>query len=129
MLFGCPAPTELVAKGGTMNGERRHDPRILTEIYFTIKMQSAASVIDVFFVFDDSPYVGTAYRIRAAAALRKLRRRHRQNWKVAPRGAASARLRLQMRRLQPDHLGRAGPAGRHVPPPGDIDQAAAALTG
>ena len=93
----------------------------------TIKMQSAAIFVDVFFVFDDSPYVGTAYRLPAAAALRNLRRRHRQYRKITARRVAPARLCLQMRRLPQDHIGRGGAAGRHVPSSDDIDAAATAL--
>jgi hypothetical protein len=104
------------------------EPRILTEFYSTIKMQSAASLTRVFFVFNDSPYVRTAYRSPLAAALRDLRSRHGPNWKITANRIAPARLRLQMRRLQPDHVGRTGAAGRHVPSPGDVDPAATALT-
>jgi len=127
MLFGCSAMAELVAKAGPSKAKFGLDPRILTENNFTIKMQSAASIIDVIFVFDDSPYAGTAYRIRPAAALRRLRHRHRSSRKAATRRRAATRLRLQMRRLQPDHVGRAGAAGGHVPPPPDVDTAAATL--
>ena len=40
------------------------------------------------------------------AALRKLRHMHGPNWKVAADRLAPARLRLQMRPLQPDHRDR-----------------------
>jgi hypothetical protein len=40
-------------KSWTPESECCHEPRILTEDNFTIKMQSAASFIDVFFGFDE----------------------------------------------------------------------------
>ena len=66
-------------------------------------------------------YVLTAFRNRFAAALRNLRDRHGQDRKAAPNRIAPARLRLQVRRLQPDHVGRAGAAGRNDPSPGGVD--------
>ena len=51
-------------------------------------------------------------RKRFAATLRNLRSRHRQNWQAAADRAASPRLRLQMRPLQPDHVGGARAAAR-----------------
>jgi hypothetical protein len=70
-------------------------------------------------------YVLTAFRNQSAAALRNLRDRHGQHRKAAPNRIAPARLRLQVRRLQPDHIGRAGAAGRGDPSPGGINAAAA----
>ena len=112
-----------------MDAKTEHgpEPRILTEFYSTIKMQSAASLTHVFFVLNDSPYVRTAYRNPPAAALRNLRSRHGTNWKITASRVAPARLRLQVLRLQPDHVGRTGAAGRHVTSPDAVDPAAAAL--
>lgn len=71
-------------------------------------------------------YVRTAFRSRSAAVLRNLRGWHGQDWKAAPNWIAPARLRLQMRRLQPDHVGRAGAAGTSGPSPHSADTAVAA---
>jgi hypothetical protein len=79
------------------------------------------------FASNDSSYVRTAFRDRPAAALRHLRRGHGQNWKAAAGRTAPARVRLQMRCLQPDHLDRAGTAGRHQPSQGSVNAAATAL--
>ena len=103
------------------------EPRILTEFYSTIKMQSAASLTHVFFVFNDSPYVRTAHRNPPAAALRNLRHRHGPNWKIAASRIAPARLRLQVLHLQPDHVDRTRAAGRHVTSPADVDPTDTAL--
>ena len=66
-------------------------------------------------------YARIAFRDLSAAALRELRRGDGQDWKAAPNRIAPARLRLQVRRLQPDHVGRAGAAGRNDPLPGSVD--------
>src|SRR5207253_5187367 len=98
--------------------------------FSTNKMQSTANLADAFLCFlllSDSSYVRTAFRNRSAAALRNLRDRHGQDRKAAPNRIAPARLRLQMRRLQPDHVGRAGAAGSNAPSPPGADAAAAAL--
>jgi hypothetical protein len=95
-----------------------------------IKMQSTASFAELSFcslLLSDSSYVRTVSRNRPAAALRNLRDRHGQDRKAAPNRIAAARLRLQVRRLQPDHVGRAGAAGRSDPPPLRVGAAAAAL--
>jgi hypothetical protein len=95
-----------------------------------IKMQSTASFADASFVHCCSAivrYARTASRNRSAAALRNLRDRHGQDRKAAPDRIAPARLRLQVRRLQPDHVGRAGAAGRSAPPPPGVGAAPAAL--
>jgi len=62
-------------------------------------------------------YVPTAFRNPSAAALQNLRDRHSEHRKAAPNRIAPARLRLQVRRLQPDHVGRTGAAGRKAPSP------------
>ena len=95
------------------------------------KMQSTASFAGAFlclFLLSDSSYVRTASRNRSAAALRNLRDRHGQDRKAARNRIAPARLRLQVRRLQPDHVGRAGAAGTSEPSPPRAAAAAAART-
>ncbi len=96
--------------------------------FSTNKMQSTANFADIFLCFlllSDSSYVRTAFRNRSAAALRSLRDRYGQDRKAAPNRIAPARLRLQVRRLQPDHIGRAGAAGRSDPLPPSVDAHAA----
>jgi hypothetical protein len=80
----------------------------------TIKMQSTANLGCVlsFVVLVIVRYVRFAFRDLSAAALRDLRRGHGQDRKAAPNRIAPARLRLQVRRLQPDYVGRAGAAGQ-----------------
>src|SRR5438132_4131633 len=98
--------------------------------FSTNKMQSTANLADAFLCFlllSDSSYVRAAFRNRSAAALRDLRDRHGQDRKASPNRIAPARLRLQVRRLQPDHVGRAGTAGSNAPSPPSADAAAAAL--
>ena len=94
----------------------------------TIKMQSTANIgggfLLLFLVI--VRYARTAFRDLFAAALRDLRCGHGQDRKAAPNRTAPARLRLQMQRLQPDHVGRAGAAGRSDPSPPSVDAAAAA---
>jgi hypothetical protein len=48
VLFECAAMADLMAKGGTPSSECGHEPRILTEDNFTIKMQSTGSLANVF---------------------------------------------------------------------------------
>ena len=57
----------------------------------------------------------TASRDLSAAELRDVRRGHGQDRKAAANRTASARLRLQVRRLQPDHVGRAGSGSKKRP--------------
>jgi hypothetical protein len=88
----------------------------------TIKMQSTANLgVLSFVVLVIVRYARIAFRDLSAAALRELRRGDGQDWKAAPNRIAPARLRLQVRRLQPDHVGRAGAAGRNDSSPGSVD--------
>jgi hypothetical protein len=88
----------------------------------TIKMQSTAKLRRYFLCCSVIVrHAITAFRNRSAAALRNLRDRHGQDRKAAPNRIAPTRLRLQVRRLQPDHVGRAGAAGRNHPAPGGVD--------
>ena len=94
----------------------------------TIKMQSEASFTDAFIYCSAiRSYVRTAFRNRSAAALRSLRDRHGPDRKAAPDRTAPARVRIQVRCLQPDHIGRAGAQGRSATQPLGLDAAAAAL--
>jgi len=96
----------------------------------TIKMQSTANLGRAFLCcLVIVRYVRTAFRDLSAAALRELRRGHGQDRKAAPDRIAPTRLRLQVRRLQPDHVGRAGAAGRSSPSPPRVGAPAAALVG
>lgn len=96
-----------------------------------IKMQSTPSFAGAFPLFIGCSaiirYARAASRNRSAAALRNLRHRHGQDRKAAANRIAPAHLRLQVRRLQPDHVSRAGAAGRNDPPPPSVGAAAAAL--
>jgi hypothetical protein len=94
----------------------------------TIKMQSTANLRACFLCcLVIVRYVRTAFRDLPAAALRKLRRGYGEDRKAAPNRTAPTRLRLQVRRLQPDHIGRAGAAGRSSPSPPRVGAPAAAL--
>ncbi len=94
-----------------------------------IKMQSTTSFADTFLcslMLSDSSIC--PYRIQKPVC------RHAAKFAGSARSGseschriAPARLRLQVRRLQPDHVGRAGAAGRSDPPPLRGGAAAAAL--
>ena len=124
VLFGCPAGVDLVAK----DGRRRH-VRLITSYSYgppspRLRCNRQPNFAGVFLCCSVIVrYVLTAFRNRFAAALRNLRDRHGQDRKAAPNRIAPARLRLQVRRLQPDHVGRAGAAGRNDPSPGSVDGA------
>jgi hypothetical protein len=122
VLFGCLAGVDLVAKDG-----RRRQLRLITSYSYgppfpRLRCNRQPNFAGAFLCCSVIVrYVLTAFRDQSAAALRNLRDRHGQDRKAAPNRIAPARLRLQVRRLQPDHVGRAGAAGRNDPSPGSVD--------
>ena len=94
----------------------------------TIKMQSEARFIEAFICCSAiRSYVRTAFRNLCAAALRSVRDRYGSDRKAATDRTPPARVRIQVRFLQPDHIGRAGAEGRSASPPLGLGAAAAAL--
>ena len=126
VLFGCRAGVDLVAKDGLHRQENRQNLVFLRTRSPRLRCNQTPALQTLFCCSAIVRYVGTAYRGRPAAALRSLRGRHGQNREAAPNRIAPARLRLQVRRLQPDHLRRGGPAGGSASPLCKPDDAAAA---
>ena len=122
VLFGCPAGVDLVAK----DGQRWQPSYSYGPPFPRIRCNRQPTSPILSFVRCSSAivrYVSTAFRSRLDAALRNLRGRHDQDRKAAPDRIAPARLRLQVPRLQPDNVGRAGAAGRSDPSPGRVNAA------
>ena len=122
VLFGCPAGVDLVAK----DGQRWQPSYSYGPPFPRIRCNRQPTSPILSFVRCSSAivrYVSTAFRSRLDAALRNLRGRHDQDRKAAPDRITPARLRLQVPRLQPDNVGRAGAAGRSDPSPGRVNAA------